>query len=584
MKTVSANNHLLRRNGVYYYRRRVPAQLVSVLGRKFIQLSLNTTSLAQAKKLRTVKDLEWDAQFEAAEKKAAPSQAGFNGADATNSSALSEREVVELVRDYVERMDERFRGRLADDPPESEQVKAEMKMDKELDIQILRNRDDLQADRWVSKTGEEILQGAGRSIHDPSIPQAFWEIVRRALLELDRRSLARLQDDHQTAFFDRLFNHTRPPEITFHELAEQFLQQTEEEATANRMSRKWVDKQRANVALIREIIGAATPVHRIDYDACLRVRSMLARIPANRSKIYGTLPLEQAIERAAAEKRDLLSPVTQAQYLAALRDVLDLAAKKRLIAINPADGLRPLKRDTVPDAEKRLPFTLEQIRAFFANDDFYTQCAKHPVPYAYDKSGWRFWLPLTCVFMGMRPNEAAQMHVQDVRHTSKGTPYLDIVSTTDDDVHEPAPSKKLLKTAASRRKIPLHPELIAIGFLQFVEDRKKSGLERLFPDLKPDKYGNHAWYLLKRFNETYLSKTIKLQPRQSFYSFRHSWRDALRRMDAPPDALQALGGWKQVKLTSDSYGDKSDPDYQVAYMKKIAFPGLDLSGLHIRTK
>jgi integrase len=583
MKTVSANNHLLRRKGVYYYRRRVPTHLVTVLGRKFIQLSLSTTSLAHAKKLRTVKDLEWDAQFEAAEKKAAPSQAGINSADATNSSALSEREVVELVRDYVERMDERFRGRLADDPPESEQVKAEMKVDKELDIQILRNRDDLQADRWVSNTGEEILQSTGRSIHDPSIPQAFWEIVRRALLELDRRSLARLEDDHRTAFFDQLFNPARPAETKFGELADQFLQHTEEDAAANRTSRKWVDKQRANVALVQEIIGASTPVYCIDYDTCLRVRSMLARIPANRSKIYGALPLEQAIERAAAEKRDLLSPVTQAQYLAVLRDVLDLAAKKRLIAINPADGLRPLKRDTVPDAEKRLPFTLEQIRAFFASD-FYARCAKHPVPYAHDKSGWRFWLPLTCVFMGMRPNEAAQLHVQDVRHTSKGTPYLDIVSTADDDEHEPVPSKKMLKTAASRRKIPLHPELIAIGFLQFVEDRKKIGSERLFPDLKPDKYGNHAWYPLKRFNETYLSETIKLQPRQSFYSFRHSWRDALRRIDAPADALQALGGWKQVKLTSDSYGDKSDPDYQVAHMKKIAFPGLDISGLHIRTK
>jgi integrase len=577
MKTVSANNHLLRRNGVYYYRRRVPAHLASALGRKFIQLSLNTTSLAQAKKLRTVKDLEWDAQFEAAEKKAASSQAVSVLA---SKSALSEQEVVELVRDYVERMDERFRGRLAADPPQSEQEKAELRKDKEFDIQTLRYRDDLQADMWVSKMGEEILKGAGRSTEDPAVPQAFWEIVRRGLLELDRRSLARLQDDHRTACFDQLFNPARPPETTFGELADQFLRHTEEEAAANRMSQKWVDKQRANVALIGEIVGTATPVQRIDYDACLRVRSMLARIPANRSKIYGTRPLEQAIERAAAEKRDLLSPVTQAQYLAALRDVLDLAAKKRLISANPAEGLRPLKRDTVPDAEKRLPFILEQIIQFF-HSKFYLECAKHPVPYANDKSGWRFWLPLICLFMGMRPNEAAQMHVQDVKRTDKGTPYLHIVSTADDDETEPAPSNKMLKTAASRRKIPLHPELFAIGFLPFVEDRKKGGSVRLFPDLKPDKYGNHAWYPLKRFNETYLPKAVKLQPRQSFYSFRHSWRDALRRIDAPPDALQALGGWKQGKLASDSYGNAADPDYQVKFISQITFPGLDLSNLYM---
>jgi integrase len=310
---------------------------------------------------------------------------------------------------------------------------------------------------------------------------------------------------------------------------------------------------------------------------------MLARIPANRTKIYGTLSLEQAIKRAASENRDLLSPVTQTQYLAALRDVLDLAAKKRLISVNPAEGLRSLKRDTVPDAEKRLPFTLEQIGQFFQSK-FYMECAKDPIPFAHDKSGWRFWLPLMCLLMGMRPNEAAQLHVQDVRHTSTGTAYLDIISTADDDESESAASKKMLKTSTSRRKIPLHPELIAIGFLQFVENRKKSGSPRLFPNLKPDKYGNHAWYPLKRFNESYLPKAITLESRQSFYSFRHSFRDALRRSHAPPDALRGLACWKQQSQVSDEYGDPGNPDYQAQFVKQVGFPGLDLSGLHPKAK
>jgi hypothetical protein len=38
MKTVSGNNHLLRRNGVYYYRRRVPPQLIKPIGSKVIQV------------------------------------------------------------------------------------------------------------------------------------------------------------------------------------------------------------------------------------------------------------------------------------------------------------------------------------------------------------------------------------------------------------------------------------------------------------------------------------------------------------------------------------------------------------------
>ena len=117
--------------------------------------------------------------------------------------------------------------------------------------------------------------------------------------------------------------------------------------------------------------------------------------------------------------------------------------------------------------------------------------------------------------------------------------------------------------------------------MQFVEQRKKASSDpRLFPDLKADTYGNCATYALKRFREVYLPAAIKMESRQSFYSFRHSWRDALRRIDAQPATLQALGAWSQGKLTSDDYGDKADPDYQVQFVEKISFKGLDLSLLH----
>jgi hypothetical protein len=41
--------------------------LVEKIGKRVVQISLQTTSTKEAKKLRTLRDLEWDAQFEAAE-------------------------------------------------------------------------------------------------------------------------------------------------------------------------------------------------------------------------------------------------------------------------------------------------------------------------------------------------------------------------------------------------------------------------------------------------------------------------------------------------------------------------------------
>jgi len=339
---------LLRRNGVYYYRRRVPLPLVKKLGRKFVQVSLHTTSLKEAKSLRTLRDLEWDAKFAAY----CHSAAGPDGVQAS-AQPLAKTELVQLVRDYVERRDQLARKREVTDYPENPAQAAEMKMEEEIVAQTLQSRDDPQTQQWIYLAGKEVLKPTGKSIDDPDLPsETLAELVRRGLLELTRRRHARVIDNHNRTFFDQLFDPSRPTNTTFGQLAEQCLLLTQEEAEINGLSQKWVDKQRANLALIREIVGDKKPVESADYDTCLRVRTILARLPSNRTKLYGDLPIEKAIERAAKEGKPLLSSVTQQQYLTALRDVLDLAAKKRLIPVNPADGLKPIKRDAVSAGEK----------------------------------------------------------------------------------------------------------------------------------------------------------------------------------------------------------------------------------------
>jgi integrase len=360
-------------------------------------------------------------------------------------------------------------------------------------------------------------------------------------------------------------------------LADDYLAQELEDAAINGKAEKWTDKVKANLTLLREIVGKDTLAGALDYQLCMTVRSTLARVPTNRTKVYRKLSLEKAIERAKADGKPVLSSVTQSQYLDTLKGVLELAALKRLIPNNPAQSLRPLKRDDTKPSEKRLAFTLDQIKGFFTSN-FYRSCAPGALTsYTKHDRHWRFWLPLICLYMGARPNEVCQMLNTDVRQTPQGIWYVDVAASDDDD--DAAPNKTV-KTAASRRRIPIHPELIAIGLIDFATASQKSKPgARLFPTLKADKYGNLASYALRRFRESFLPAVITVQERQTFYSFRHSFRDALRRSKAPPDALQALGGWDQGSLTSDSYGDKFDPDYQIQFLEKVSYPGLDLAFL-----
>jgi len=569
-----SQTHLTQRNGVFYYRRRVPLSQVEKVGKKVVLISLGTKDPKEAKKRRAIEDLKWHAKFEVAEKTSAHGQPG------QSSQLPSEGGLMRLIQDYVETADERSRNQFLTDPPENMEQKAEIKADIEIGLGILKNLDDPRGAEAIHAVSSKILKMTGQTIE--ALPHDFFmEAVRRALLELEKRRHARISDDYGHTYFDETFDPRRPAEATFGQIAEQFIQNTDEEAKANATSQKWVDKQKANVALLKEIIGEASALRNVDYDACMRVRSLLAGIPANRNKSYGGLSVEEAVIQAKIDGKPLLSSTTQDQYLATLRAILDLAAKKRLIGINPATDLKPLKKDTIAASAKRVPFSPHQLKQFFEGD-YYRTCAQLASPaYMHDKTGWRFWLPLMALFMGMRPNEICQLAAADVKSTDAGTWYIDVASSEEED-EEGLSHKKTVKTVSSHRRIPVHPELIAMGFLQFSSKRLLAGPKaQLFPELQPDEYGSYSKYATKRFREKYLPEAIKLETRQTFYSFRHNFRDGLRRFDAPPDALQALGGWSQGKNVSDDYGDKANPDYQIQFMKQVAFPGLDLSFLHV---
>jgi integrase len=576
---MARKNHILARQGVYYYRRRVPDRLVARVGRKMVQFSLRTCDKARAAKLSEIEDVRWSAQFADAASKIDASDPSSNDSSSTKDSPLSPHQAMRLVWDYVARMDTRNAENYKKDGPATDKEREEIRADLEIEMQAYDSLDDPTSRQWAYSSAERIFADNKLSLGDPAgIGLEFLELVWRGLRELDRRRLARL-DGSYAPTIDPLFDPGKPPSPTVGELAGELLDEKREDAKINGGARKSFEKHKASLALIVEILGDDRLASAVDYDVCKMVRATLARVPTNRTKLFRGLTINESIERAQAEGLPCLSPITQQTYLTALRELLELARMKGIVKANHAASMKPLKRDAVAAGDKRMPLTLDQIAKFF-DSDFYAVCAAGgPKPYAVADKDWRFWLPFLCLFMGLRPNEACQLRKGDVRTTTNGVAYLDIVASTDDG--DESTSKKTLKTETSRRRIPIHGELLKLGFMDFVATRKSS--EALLFSVRPDKDGNHARYALKRFAETYLPAAIELTPRQSFYSLRHSFRDALRRSNAPPEILRAFGGWTDGASVSDAYGDKYDPDHTVAHMARISFPGLDLSRLAVRT-
>lgn len=572
MKDVSKKLYLTKRGDIWHYFRRVPTPLVPVLGKQFVKKSLGVTDLKSAERLRNALTLKIDAEFAAAE--CALSDAG---AGAVSKPRLSLNAMFEYLRQHVDGLDDRAAARLTADPPVDEDERGNMRMEIELDLQSLKTREDPNGQAWIDKTANRLIAARGANLDDEEAGSQLAELVRRGLIELQNRKLDRLDDRYDRQFHDPLFNPQCAPAITFGELVDMFWAERSEEYRENEVSAKRADKTKAELSFLREAIGEDKPLTDITDDTIQAMRSLLSRLPKNRKKAYPNIGLSAAVEKAQKDGRAPIDPVTQAQYLRALENVLTVGLRKGLMRHNPAFGVKPIKKTKLSAAEKRLSWTDDQVVGFFTGEYYQRFRLDGSGHYTKRDQGWRFWLPLLMLLSGARPNEICQMHAGDLKQTPQGTWYLDLIETNDGD-------DRSFKTTSSRRRVPLHPELIKIGFITFVEERqKKNGQDelRLFPEITPDKYGNMAAYPTRRFRESYIPAEITLGERQTLYSLRHNVRDALRRANAPPETLLAVTGWSPAgKAVSDSYGDPRNPDLHIEYVSKISYPNLDLSFLY----
>lgn len=568
--------YLQLRGNVWTYVRRVPSHLVQTIGCRFIKKSLGVSDKASAKKMRAFEEARVNALFSEAEKQLA----GAAASEQVQLSTVSSERVMELVRHYVEAKDLRSKSELTAHPIQNADERTELLEDADEEVGIFRTPDDPRCDQSIYGAKNAIARNAGVS-EDAIGPQGV-ELIRRGLIELARRRSDRYQDDFSGRHYDELFAPgAQESACTFGELVDAYVAEKFAEYEKNGTSKKRVEKVAGILDTIRQIVGAGTLVRLIDDDIVQMVRHTLAEVPKNRTKIFKNHTLVEAIQRAKATKVPCLGPLSQRQYIAEFKHLMAFAARKRHVSFNPADGLKPLVKDTVPLGKKRFPWSDDQLKGFFEGE-FYRQCATDkPEPYSKKDRAWRYWLPLLMLFSGARPNELCQLHVSDVKKTNAGTWYMDISEDVDEE--EDGDKPKSLKTETSRRRIPIHAQLIALGFLKFVEERRKAAPpndQRLFREFKPNKHGNLAWYPAKRFREKYIPDEIQLGPRQTFYSLRHNFRDALRRCKAPSDVLLAVAGWSQGGANvSDHYGDPGNPDLTIGWVNEVTYPGLDLSFL-----
>lgn len=275
------------------------------------------------------------------------------------------------------------------------------------------------------------------------------------------------------------------------------------------------------------------------------------------------------IDDLLAEPNPIGAGTIKQKYMAALNGLFKLAQSSGAYPRGeiPSMGHTIISKNTLERQQKKTgwrPFTDEELIKIFSPDTFLSLS---------DPSD--FWLPLLGLFTGARIEELCQMLIdEDVRQVGEGQEKIWVISITDlgDDDEE----DKQIKTDAARRLIPLHPKLIELGFLDYVEDAKPFG-RRLFPYLTANRYGKYQKRPSKHFGE-YLDKLGITHRGKVFHSFRKTSNNKLKQSRVTEEERCQFVGHKHETTNSYVYGEDFDIPYLLENVaNKLIFNRIDFS-------
>lgn len=334
------------------------------------------------------------------------------------------------------------------------------------------------------------------------------------------------------------------------------------------------------------------PLQAVDRVVLRDFANRIKDIPDDRGKVKAKYRLEQVsmaelIDFGKKNQLPTLTPNAQRKLLEELSYFFNWAITEQMITTSPAVGLaveavskvgRVKRREQ--DARKAL--TQAHLAGVFGQVWFAKGVGRRTAKGKfYSYRPFYFWLPLLAIYSGGRLNELSQLYLDDIK-SEDGVAYIDFnldgdgkldLDEMDEEVVE---GDKSLKNTSSFRGIPIHKELIRLGFLDYVAALRNAGRKRLFEELKHDSVKGYGKPSGKWFNDTLLGKRLGI-PRDgttTFHSLRHNYASALGRTAAGSNQRADLLGHQRKGSTGDVRYDKGSRAELKACIDQVEYPGL----------
>jgi integrase len=246
---------------------------------------------------------------------------------------------------------------------------------------------------------------------------------------------------------------------------------------------------------------------------------------------------------------EVLSKNTIQGYLAVFKEFMRYAEKEEIISNSMNTSIdSPVRIKHI----LREPFTADDLHKIF-NPNTYID------PHCRNNQG-KFWVPIIALYHGCRLNEICQLDVNDIVQ-EKGIPCISINANAPD---------KSVKNKGSERVIPIHPKLIDMGFLYYVEYQRKEHKLKLFDfaKIKRGLYNSQVQHWFAR----YLDKIGLSEPSKVFHSFRHTFETMATEKKIPPQYQNAICGWAEQGIGQRLYAHKKDVRVMLEEISKIEYP------------
>ncbi|NGM20411.1 site-specific integrase [Roseomonas stagni] len=354
--------------------------------------------------------------------------------------------------------------------------------------------------------------------------------------------------------------------------------------TIDRLSHHDMSQERTTLRLFMDVCGDK-PVNAYGRGDVTRFLDMLRQLP----KTYGKSTKDRdrrAADIIAAAPADAprLTDKTVKRHHTALTQFLRFAVDGGHLTVAQHTELTAKHRfrEEQKARDQRDTWTPEELRTLFRSP-VWTGCAgpnRRSEPGSHIIRDARFWLPILALYHGARLEEFADLYRRDVWH-DEGTWALRLVETKDNG----EAGDRSLKSEAATRVIPLHAELIRLGFLAYVAKTAPNPNDPLFPDLAPQGKDCKRGPRITRWFVEYRRAIKVFRPGVAMHAFRHNAITRLR--DTITDHQQErhvdflMGHARQGSEGAVRYDKGPGLKAVAATLALLSYPEVDLSGLHV---